>query len=70
MQQKQCDKCGGTGQLLDPIRLKRQRRRAELSQRTMAKRMGITASYLCDLEHGRRDWNAQLDERFRAALCK
>jgi predicted transcriptional regulator len=34
----------------------------------VSKAMGVSESYLCDLENGRRDWNADLIERFRKAL--
>lgn len=41
------------------------RRRALLSLREVAGRLGCSASYLSDLEHGRRNWN---EERFNKVL--
>lgn len=37
------------------------------SQATIAKRMGITPAYLCDLEQGYRNWNPSLIQRFKKA---
>lgn len=41
---------------------------AGMSLREFSTRMGISAAYLMDLEMGRRNWNAQLVEKFNAAL--
>lgn len=68
MQQKVCEKCGGTGIRFDFEALKLKRLRKGKSQIFVAKRMGVTTAYLCDLEHGRRDWNADLVSLFNFAL--
>ncbi len=48
------------------MRLKRER--AGHSQQDTASKMGITNSYLCDLENGRREWDYDLFKRFNAAI--
>ena len=59
-----CAHCNGTGIALDHRQIGRERRAdrlaAGLTLRAMAERTGYTASYLCDLELGRRNWNAGL----------
>jgi len=35
----------------------RLRRSTRMTMREMARRLGISAPYLCDLEHGRRNWS-------------
>ena len=42
-------------------RLQARRQRAGISLRTLATSLGISASYLCDLEWGRRKSASQLD---------
>lgn len=63
-----CQKCGGKGSLPDPEDLRRLREKTEMVQITVAMRMKIAPSYLCELESGRRDWNAELVQRFVKAL--
>ncbi len=48
--------------------MRERRKKAGLSLRTLAERMGLSAPYLCDLELGRRAWSEQLAARFVAAL--
>ena len=63
-----CTRCGGTGYEVDDKALGHEMRvarlRKGLSLRDCAQQMGITPSYLCDLELGRRRWPA---ERLEAA---
>lgn len=67
-----CSRCGGTGVEIDDqatgskLRADRQRL-AGLTLREVARRMGLSAAYLSDLELGRRRWNAGLIERYREA---
>jgi transcriptional regulator with XRE-family HTH domain len=64
-----CPRCGGTGVLLrygDELRAARQR--AGLSLREVARRLGFTASYLCDLELDRRNCSFVLRGRYLKAL--
>ena len=59
-----CPQCGGSGKVCDPAqigaRLRHERELVGITGREMARRMGYSAMYLCDLEHGRRDWKANL----------
>jgi predicted transcriptional regulator len=67
-----CPQCGGSGTVCDPaqigLRMKTAREAAGISGREMARRMGYSAMYVCDLEHGRRDWKAKLIESYVRAL--
>lgn len=57
---KQCRCCDGTGKEMDDIEvgwaMRKQRIAAKLSQSEVAHRMKVTASYVCDLEYGKRKW--------------
>ena len=44
------------------------RKKARIPQKTVAAEMGVTQSYLCDLEHGRKGWSKKLAEDFNAAM--
>ena len=44
------------------------RKKAGLTIRQMAKLTGYSASYVSDLEHGKRNWNTEKCERFQKAL--
>ncbi len=67
-----CPQCGGIGTVCDPaqigLRMKTAREAAGISGREMARRMGYSAMYICDLEHGRRDWKAKIIEAYVCAL--
>ena len=67
-----CPRCGGTGRLPDDrvmgAQMRERRQRAGLSLRALAKRLGLTASYLSDLERGRRHWSAKNVKRYADAL--
>lgn len=69
---RECPRCVGTGYLLDPVAtgglMRAGREQAAVTLRTLAKRMGISAAYLCDLELGRRGWNEGLLEEYMKAL--
>ncbi len=52
-----------TGKAARALRLKH-----GLSLRETARAMGISAPYLCDLEHGRRNWNKKLAAEFELAV--
>ena len=55
-----CDKCAGTGQVIDPriigADMRSQRVKAGISLRRMAAEMGVTPGFLSDMEHGNRGW--------------
>ena len=63
-----CEKCGGTGQLFDHGMLRAKRLSRGVKAGFIAAQMGISASHLCDLEHGRRRWNAELAQKFNKSL--
>jgi len=63
-----CPRCGGTGGLPTGESLASARKAIPVAQKVVAERMGVTASYLSDLEAGRRDWNYELVEEFERAL--
>ena len=62
-----CRRCGGSGTEPDDraigAEMREKRRAAGLSLRDAAKRMGLSASYLSDLERGNRHWRADLVQR-------
>lgn len=61
-----CPRCEGTGKIRDTQATGKEvrslRENYNLSLRSIARRMGISPSYLSDLETGKRDWN---DKRLR-----
>ena len=65
-----CPVCLGTGKVLDQAAQgeKARRLRNGLSQAYVARKMGITPSYLNYLESGKRPWSTQLWQSFQAAL--
>ncbi len=67
-----CEQCNGTGESLNHKELGRERREARVelgvSLRDMAELMGLSHSYLCQLELGRRAWGSTLLRRFDLAL--
>lgn len=69
---KICPKCGGTGKIQDDkvlgASLKKQREAKSLSLREVGRRMELSQSYICDLEHGRRIWSSDLEKRYLSAI--
>lgn len=67
-----CKRCRGTGREFDLAsvgeQMARFRKRAGLSGREMARRLGISAMYLCDLERGRRQWNREFLTNYKKCL--
>lgn len=70
---KQCDKCHGTGKIPDDQKLGKQlralRERQKISVREMARRLGVSAPFVSDMELGRRHWK-EWAKRFKEALGK
>jgi len=70
---RKCKRCGGNGEEQDSSAIgetmRRARRGAGLTLAIIAKRGGVTASYLCDLENGRRHWGPELIALYRAAVA-
>ena len=55
-----CDKCAGSGRIPDNKAIGHaqhtKRKHEGIKLIHLAKLMGISVSYLCDLEHGRKPW--------------
>ncbi len=67
-----CTRCGGTGLEFDHraigTELRHIRELKGMSLRDVASRMSLTASYISDLELGRRNWSATLISRYKSAV--
>lgn len=63
-----CQKCFGTGKLQDNAKvgdtMRKLRLKCGLTLKDVADQMDKHASYVCDLELGKRDWNLDLKTRF------
>jgi len=63
-----CKTCNGTGRQPDHkaigLKLKRARTKNEIGLRVMARRLGISHSFLHQLENGQRRWSPLLQARF------
>lgn len=57
-----------TGEELRKLRKKSKKPFPKRTLVWVASRMGIAPSYLSDLENDRRDWNADLIQRYKEAL--
>lgn len=72
MNASKCKHCDGTGVEQDAVAIgkamREAREKAGQSGRETAKRMGISAAYLSDLELGRRHWGAKQLDAFRIAI--
>ena len=70
--QKLCPRCGGSGKILDDRAfgnlLREARKKRGLSLREMARRCKWSASYVSDLELGKRIWTASKHRRYEKAL--
>lgn len=67
-----CDACDGTGRCMDHAATGNMWRQARLVKgvtlRSIAREMGLSASYISDLELGRRKWSTSLCQRYAVAL--
>lgn len=52
---KDCSLCGGAGKSVNPDWIRWRRLEMALSLREVAREIGISAQYLCDIEKGRRN---------------
>ena len=66
----QCPRCAGQGEveIVDNARLRKMRETAGMSLRELARRCGITAPYLCDIELGRRQPSGPVRYKLMKAL--
>lgn len=65
---RSCSQCGAPRAFIDGAWLRQKRIKAGLSGREVARRLGYTASYICDVELNRRNASKNLAERFMRAL--
>jgi len=68
MKKERCMRCGGKGWVEGASALRAKRLKTKASLRSVARLMDITASYLSDLERGKRNWSADMVSRFEVAL--
>ena len=69
MVKQTCPHCGGTGEKIDFKEIAGRRNEKGLTLREVSAKMGISLQYLSDLEHGRRNWDAELLNAFNKALA-
>lgn len=69
---KKCKSCGGSGNAIDSVgtgaALRAYRITKNTTLSTVADRLHLSKPYLSDLENGKRNWRAELIERFLKAL--
>lgn len=69
---KPCPHCNGTGLTLDQkamgSKMRGLREKAGVSGRDIAHRLGYSASYISDLELGRRNWSSEKIADYKEAL--
>lgn len=63
-----CTVCGTPRAFVDGAWLREQRKAAGLTLREVARRLGYTASYVCDVELNRRYASADLTARYLGAV--
>ena len=67
-----CPRCGGSGKVMDDKKIgalmRDIRKKAGVSLRAVALQLGLSAAYVCDLELGRRGWNAEKRKKYREAV--
>lgn len=71
MKTKACPACQGEGSVPDdgvgPL-LRTEREQAGITRKAMADRVGISASYLYDLELGKRRWTNEVMHKYQEVL--
>lgn len=65
-----CPHCHGKGKInwIDPASLRRARRQAGESLRSLAGRAGLSAAYLSDVENGRRNLTERVHDLYLSLL--
>jgi DNA-binding XRE family transcriptional regulator len=68
----ECPRCGGSGRIANPAAtgdlFRRARTKMGLTLREAARRMGISAAYLSDLERGNRAWTLKVQTKMGKLL--
>jgi len=63
-----CPKCGGRGTVISGVEARNMRVSRRLTLAQVSKKMGISLPYLANLEQGIKDFNYELEDKFRLAL--
>ena len=67
-----CQRCGDSGQIEDDhdigAKMRSLREENGVTAREMARRLGLSAAYICDLELGRRRWNPSMEISYETLL--
>lgn len=50
------------------LRMTLEREKMGMAQAELGREMNLSPTYICDLEHGRRNWTPQMIERYLAAV--
>ena len=61
-----CSSCGTPKSVINGRWLRHEREIAGLTLREMARRLGYSAAYLCDVEHSRRHCSPRIREAYEA----
>ena len=71
IQFRKCRKCKGSGTEIDDAAVGAEMRKLRASKnitlKAIAHTLGVSASYICDLERGYRNWTETMVERFKRA---
>jgi len=71
---KKCKHCNGTGKEFDHRLvgnlMRRLREKSNITQAHVADSLKISKPYLCDLEHGFRNWRTDLIVKYRKSIRK
>lgn len=69
-----CSKCNGTGEELNHAQIgagvRTQRLAAGVSLRKLARVIGLSHSYLCQLEQGKRQWRSGLIKSYERKIAR
>jgi ribosome-binding protein aMBF1 (putative translation factor) len=65
-----CERCDGMGRVwrVNPAALRHDREQRGLSLREVARRCGVSAAFLSDVERGRREWSDRLRKGYTVHL--
>lgn len=64
----QCSRCNGTGRVPKPGTVKKLREKAGIGLRDMARLVGVSPAFLCDVEHGRRTLSPELRRKYEGLV--
>lgn len=71
MRTRKCPRCEGTGTLrLVGAEMRRRRRAHGWTLRAVARALGLSPTYVCDLELGRRHWRPELYRKYARVVAR